>query len=816
MVVSILRSGEREAPSEASSLPHTQSFNRTAAYLTLAVLLFSLYLITGSGGFHIIDEVSLYSVTENLARRGAWDTDQIAWSQWVNSPAEVLGTWGQDGHVYSKKGVAPALAFLPLRWLAGLLPGVGLLQTTFLANALITIATALLLWSVARRLGYREQIGASLALLFGIATLAWPYATHLFGEPLSALALTAALWALVSLRQARRVRYSFVLGLAMGVAVATSAVYALLIPLFGAVWLRSMIINRRSAVHQPNARSSPQRWSLNVGHWTFDIRHLFAIIAPLIAIAAFLLWYNWMRFGSPFDTGYHFGTGEGFNGPLLAGLYGLLLSPYRGIIYHQPITILALIGFIPFWRRHRTEALLTGGVTLILVLAFAKWWIWWAGFAWGPRFLVPLAPYLILWMAPLLAAGRRWLVWGVAGLSALVQLLAVSANYVLWEIELRSLYPTDWNDPLRYGAPATDNPLHSPVFGQIYLLARGQWDAILDFAWWQDGKVFWWIPLAGLTLAAVAAWGLWKMVFSDRQSAVNSQASGLSGSTVRRPGRSGFWISLLLAAILLPFTFFALRAYAQDPHYGAPDQGYRAILTEVEAGERPEDVLITVAPYHYHIPMNFYNGSLPILGFATQQPLRPETEGLLQWAVARGGTIDLVTAGLPPADPSNGVELWLNEHAYRADDRWFDDFRLLHYGATQPIISLPAGQTWGVPPLLTLDEARISSQQAHPGQTLSLEMQWHRLEPAPDLHLFVQLLPPAPPPVAQFDSAFSTGSWKDGQKEVTRMGLWLPPDVPPGDYALIIGWYDPATGQRLSVGGADFQTITTIHVSDED
>ncbi len=74
--------------------------------LTLATLLFTLYLITGSGGFHIIDEVSLYSVTDNLARVGAWDTDAIAWSQWINSQAEVLGAWGDDGHVYSKKGVA--------------------------------------------------------------------------------------------------------------------------------------------------------------------------------------------------------------------------------------------------------------------------------------------------------------------------------------------------------------------------------------------------------------------------------------------------------------------------------------------------------------------------------------------------------------------------------------------------------------------------------------------------------------------------------------------------------------------------------------
>ena len=753
-------------------------------WLAIGVILFVLYLITGAGRFHIIDEVSLYSVTENLARRGAWDTDQIAWSQWVNSPAEVLGAWGQDGHVYSKKGVAPALAFLPVRWLARFLPGVGLLQTTFLANALITLLTALLVGDIARRLGYGGRAGVALALIYGLATLAWPYATHLFGEPLSALSLTAALWALIGLKQDQRWGWSLVLGLALGIAVATSAVYALLLPLFGLAWLLILRVERERSLQS-------SIFSLQFG------KHALALSTPLIIAAGFLLWYNGMRFGNPFDTGYHFEAGEGFNGPLLAGLYGLLLSPYRGIIYHQPLTLLALIGFIPFWRRHRWVAGLTAAVAVILVLVFSKWWIWWGGFAWGPRFLVPLAPYLVLWTAPLL---KRWWAWLLIALSALVQALAVSANYVLWEIELRKLYPTDWNDPLRYGAPATDNPLHSPVFGQIYLLARGQWNAVLDFAWWQDGQVFWWIPLGGLLIVALATWILLRRV----------KAQEVAQSSRHWTLDIGHWTPHLLAILLMPFTFLTLRAYAQDPHYGQPGRGYRAILQEVEASQRPDDTLITVAPYHYQIPMNFYDGPLPILGFATQQPLRAETENLLKWGLARGGTLYLVTAGLPPADPANGVELWLNEHAYQADDRWFDDFRLLHYGADRPEVAIDAHVVWGQPARLELNAARVSSLQARPGDVISLELDWRKAGELPPLHLFVQLLPSAPPPVAQYDAAFPTDAWPAEAIQTTRVGLWIPPDVPAGDYALIVGWYDPATGQRLPIADHDFLPLTTI------
>jgi hypothetical protein len=71
-------------------------------------------VLSNSGRFHIVDEVSLFAVTESLALRGEVDTNAIAWTQWVNSPGEVLGAFGPDGQVFSKKGPAPA--FLAVPW----------------------------------------------------------------------------------------------------------------------------------------------------------------------------------------------------------------------------------------------------------------------------------------------------------------------------------------------------------------------------------------------------------------------------------------------------------------------------------------------------------------------------------------------------------------------------------------------------------------------------------------------------------------------------------------------------------------------------
>src|SRR5690606_34470344 len=129
--------------------------------------------------------------------------------------------------------------------------------------------------------------------------------------------------------------------------------------------------------------------------------------------------------------------------------------------------------------RHGVEAVTIGVMTVVLVGMYSLWWMWWGGFAWGPRFLVPLTPFWTLPLAPLVAdlderianviQGKRRITWlrglalpGWRGwlliVAALlyfgVQVLAVSVNFVNYEILLRSIFPTDWENPLAFGPPA--------------------------------------------------------------------------------------------------------------------------------------------------------------------------------------------------------------------------------------------------------------------------------------------------------------------------------------------------------------------------
>src|SRR5690242_19157699 len=100
----------------SQSLLQSAYLTRTARLygmvLVLSILM-GIYRRSNSRKFHIVDEVSLFAVSESIALRGEVDTNAIAWTQWVNSPGEVLGEFGPEGDVYSKKGPGPAVLAVP-------------------------------------------------------------------------------------------------------------------------------------------------------------------------------------------------------------------------------------------------------------------------------------------------------------------------------------------------------------------------------------------------------------------------------------------------------------------------------------------------------------------------------------------------------------------------------------------------------------------------------------------------------------------------------------------------------------------------------
>jgi hypothetical protein len=387
----------------------------------------------------------------------------------------------------------------------------------------------------------------------------------------------------------------------------------------------------------------------------------------------------------------------------------------------------------------------------------------------------------------------------LVALSVLVQLLAVTANYAQYEVELRDLYPTDWNDPLRYGPPALYNPLHSPILGQIRLLWRDPLGAS-DLFWLRPDAVVWQVPVGGAVVLVLAGGLLWR--------------SGRQGNP-----RGRAWPAILALAFLF-WGGYALAEASRDPRFGRPGEGYWAALDAIEAQARPDDVIVTVAPYHYHVLMDRYRGRLPIFGYAQEEPLHPETAHVLSRLLGQPRNVWFVTGGLPPADPSNGVERWLAERGYKATDKWFGDFRLVRFlspvvgKASSPVADVTFGDR------VTLVGAAMGPVALAPGDGLRVTVGWVALRPLKaDYVVFAQLLDATGQLRAQHDSLpvggyRPTTTWAPGEPIEDHLGVVLPVDLPPGDYTLILGLYDLATSERLPVStGGDFVTLGRVEVT---
>lgn len=101
-----------------------------------------------------------------------------------------------------------------------------------------------------------------------------------------------------------------------------------------------------------------------------------------------------------------------------------------------------------------------------------------------------------------------------------------------------------------------------------------------------------------------------------------------------------------------------------------------------------------------------------------------------------------------------------------------------------------------------------------PGDVLPLTLHWQALQPTQGLYkVFVHVMDPARADaaegiMAQVDGEPRRGAypfrvWSPGEAVSETLLVALPPDMPAGDYVLLLGVYDAASGARLPLAGAE-------------
>lgn len=194
-------------------------------------------------------------------------------------------------------------------------------------------------------------------------------------------------------------------------------------------------------------------------------------------------------------------------------------------------------------------------------------------------------------------------------------------------------------------------------------------------------------------------------------------------------------------------------------------------------------------------------GIVPTFAMATAELADPKTLQLPANLAPGRYRLDVVAydaaTTVPVAEPNSIGWFWigpaLDPPQQASEARWENGLRLL--GSDR----LPA--------------------QIKPGEQLVLRLLWTTERPVQsDATVFVHLYGPNGALIAQADRApeagfYPTSGWEINEASADVYALDIPADAADGDYALVVGWYLPATGERVPLsGGGDELRLATVTV----
>lgn len=279
---------------------------------------------------------------------------------------------------------------------------------TFFTSVLPAALLGLLLYRLLREWAGSARYALLIALAYGLATPAFAYANNLYGHQLSAFLLFSAFY--LAYRAAQGVRpvlYAMLTGLLLGTALITEYPTALIVAAIG-VYAVSKWRNVKMILLACEAG-----------------------LPPLLMMAA----YNFAIFQTPLPVGYLYSplyadlhhTGLiSLTYPKFDVMFQLVLGAERGLFLLSPFLILAVPGFILFARERglRAEFLVTLWAVTSFWLFNSSSAMWQGGFAVGPRYIVPMLPFLTLPLVFVLNHVRAaWVRVGIGVLIALSFLL---------------------------------------------------------------------------------------------------------------------------------------------------------------------------------------------------------------------------------------------------------------------------------------------------------------------------------------------------------------------------------------------------------
>ncbi len=384
-----------------AATPHTSRLSDGLIALLLFVGLSAVYFATLSG-ITSSNDGSHYALLRTMVQNRAFTLNEFDDYAEGNDIALT-----PDGRLFSDRPPGNAVAAIPFYLAGGVLPAPlqplpsrhdadnPRLPYVLLLPVLAGAGTAVVLYSILRRLRIGQAAAVLAVLFFALGTAHWKYSTVFFSHALSGFLIISAVALVLWLADVPDVPWPWylLLGFVLGWAVVVEYANALVVVVLGLYWL--------------------------IGSWPRARLHPVQTIVPWaaggLAAATFLAYYNTVNFGGPLTLSYAYAVNypwagsfaTTFNFPLWPGLQALLIwgegggwcgGPpclNQGIFLLSPVLLLALPGLVPYHRRNRDWFWLTTALFLVYLLLFAKHQTS-HGFTADGRYLVPFLGLLAL------------------------------------------------------------------------------------------------------------------------------------------------------------------------------------------------------------------------------------------------------------------------------------------------------------------------------------------------------------------------------------------------------------------------------------